>query len=105
MQTGLERRAYPRRRNKLRVHIKLVRESPDPPGQGWVADRSRGGLRLVVDREVKVGTILQVRPTSAPARARWVGVRVKNRRRRGQTIELGCRFVDTPSLVTLLLFG
>jgi PilZ domain-containing protein len=101
-----ERRTSPRRQqHRVRAQIRGPRQHRGTPLFGWIVDRSRGGLCLQLDQEVKVGTRLKVRPTSAPATLEWVPVVVKNRRRRQRAYVLGCEFVEVPPLVTLVLFG
>jgi hypothetical protein len=68
-------------------------------------DRSASGVCLEMEAEVKVGAILKIRPTGAPERMGWVAVVVQHRHRKGKGHILGCEFLETPSLVTLLLFG
>jgi hypothetical protein len=72
---------------------------------GWVLDRSRGGLRLAVRKPMAVGTLLQVRTTHDPECAPWVQLRVKQCRQRDKVWVLGCQFVQMPPLNVLLLFG
>ena len=99
-----ERRASPRRQqHKVRVQVRTARH---PRGVGgWVIDRSRSGLCLLLEEDVKLGARLKVRPTSAPDKSDWVAVVVKNRRRREKGYVLGCEFAQVPPLLTLLLFG
>jgi hypothetical protein len=98
-----ERRAAPRRKgNNVEV---LVAESPDgPPVHGWVADRSVGGLCLLLDQPVPQGTSLFVRPRSGSG-APWTPVEIRSCRADKGQWEVGCRFVKTPQWNVLLLFG
>jgi hypothetical protein len=99
-----ERRASPRRQqHKVRVQVRTPRQARGVAG--WVIDRSRSGLCLLLEEDVKVGATVKVRPTAAPDKSDWVSVVVKNRRRREKGYVLGCKFVLVPPLVTLLLFG
>lgn len=99
-----ERRASPRRKqHKVRV---LVRSPRHHKGStGWVVDRSRDGICLYLEEDVKLGTTVKVRPVSAPEKMDWIKVVVKNRRRRDKGYVLGCQFAEVPPLVTLVLFG
>jgi hypothetical protein len=101
----IERRSWPRRRNQLRVEVLDPEDVLEHPYRGWVVDRSRGGLRLVVKHAFSEGAILNVLPVGAPASTPWVEVQVRHCRRRGSGWELGCRFLSRPSVLTLLLFG
>jgi hypothetical protein len=75
------------------------------PYPGLVVDRSTGGLCVLADKAVEVGTILSVRAANAPSTVPWVQVEVKNSRGTGNQWELGCQFVKTPPWSVLLLFG
>jgi hypothetical protein len=101
---GAERRASPRRR-KQRMVLVANADGAQDPYRGWVMDRSLGGLCLSVDHPIEPGTVLRVRPSSAPARTPWVEVKVKHCNQKEATWELGCEFVRTPSCDVLLLFG
>jgi hypothetical protein len=75
------------------------------PVDGWVIDRSSGGLRLAVPNPVPVGTLLQVRTTHDPACAPWVQLCVKRCWKRNDLWVVGCQFVRMPPVNVLLLFG
>lgn len=75
------------------------------PVRGWVIDRSRHGLRLSLTEKHDNGTVLQVRPASAPEVVPWQSVEVRNAQPGDQCWELGCRFSADPPWEVLLLFG
>jgi hypothetical protein len=75
------------------------------PAQGWVLDRSVGGLCLMLDREAPPGTPLKVLTCSAPRGTPWTEVEVKSCRPQDKGWEIGCQFVKTPSWNVMLLFG
>jgi hypothetical protein len=75
------------------------------PWQGWVIDRSAGGLCITTETIVPAGTILSVRSSNASTGIPWVQVEVKNCRFVGKEYELGCQFVKTPPWSVLLMFG
>jgi hypothetical protein len=75
------------------------------PIQGWVTDRSLGGVGLRAPASLAVGTILSLRPCNAPSVAPWVQVEVKSCRQQGNFWEAGCQFLRTPPYSVLLLFG
>jgi hypothetical protein len=100
-----ERRAWPRRRRRFRVFLGQVLDGGQTPCRACVVDRSPGGLRLSIAPDVETGKILKIRSVAAPARMGWVAVEVMNRQVKGNTVELGCKFLESPSLLTLLLFG
>lgn len=73
--------------------------------EGWVVDRSLGGLRITVNKPLTLGAVLSVRATNAPTTSPWVDVEVRNHRRADGQVEVGCQFVRTPPWGVLLLFG
>ena len=73
--------------------------------EGYVLDRSTGGLRIALAKAVAPGSTLQIRATNAPDTSPWVPVLVRNCRDAGQHFELGCEFEHTPPWNVLLLFG
>jgi hypothetical protein len=75
------------------------------PWQGWVIDRSAGGLCITTEQIIPAGTILSVRSSNASTGIPWVQVEVKNCRFVGKEYELGCQFVKTPPWSVLLMFG
>lgn len=100
-----ERRSTPRRRgNPVSVAIGNGAKISDP-FQGWVLDRSAGGMRLLVDEQIPAGTLLRVRPAKAPASARWVQVKVKSCYSERNSWNLGCQFTEKLSWEDLQQFG
>jgi hypothetical protein len=100
-----ERRATPRRKgNPISVQITNGARTTDAV-QGWVVDRSTGGLRLLVDEAVPAGTLLHVRPAKVHAKFPWVQVRVKNCYPERRSWSLGCQFVNKMSWEELQHFG
>lgn len=100
-----ERRSTPRRKgNPISVHVTDGEETGDP-FQGWVVDRSAGGLRLLVDEAIPAGTLLKVRPTKAHAAFPWVAVKVKSCYPERKSWNLGCQFLEKLSWEDLQLFG
>ena len=80
-------------------------EARSKPTNGYVIDRSTGGLCLTVPDEVMAGTVLSVRTLNAPESIPWVQVHVKSCRANAGEFELGCQFVRTPPWSVMLLFG
>ena len=72
---------------------------------GYVLDRSTGGLRVAVTAAIPAGTVLQVRADNAPDTVPWVTILVRSCRDTGPHFELGCEFEKTPPWNILLLFG
>ena len=75
------------------------------PRQGWVKDRSRGGLCLQVSEPAAVGTALSVRAAHAPDPSSWVRLRVRGCRQQGDQWELRGEFEEELPGSVLLLFG
>jgi hypothetical protein len=72
---------------------------------GWVLDRSTGGLRIAIDQPTAPGTAMQVIAVDAPDTTPWVTVLVRSCKPVGRRYELGCEFEQTPPWGVLLLFG
>ena len=94
------------RRDGVPVQVNLT--SPTLRGgqnDGYVLDRSTGGLRVAVTAAIPAGTVLQVRADNAPDTVPWVTILVRSCRDTGPHFELGCEFEKTPPWNILLLFG
>jgi len=65
---------------------------------GWVVERSLGGMTLMLDQEVPLGTQVRVR-NARPActRSSWTAATVKQIHPVGSSFKLVCRFVEKPS--------
>ncbi len=98
------RRALRRKGNSVEVLVGEG-ESPAEPVRGWVIDRSTGGLCLLLSEEVASGTVLSVRPRTAPPETPWVRVEVRRCKKVRSGYEVGCRYERTPPWAVLLLFG
>ena len=72
---------------------------------GYVIDRSTGGLKLVSQAAVAPGTTVQVRAVDAPDTVGFVTLLVRSCRPSDDHFELGCEFEKTPPWNVLLLFG
>src|SRR5262245_53437267 len=53
-------------------------EGKGPPQDGWVVDRSLGGLCLRTEMAVEAGTILSIRPRDTGAAIPWTKVEVRS---------------------------
>jgi hypothetical protein len=74
-------------------------------GEGYVLDRSTGGLRIAIADAVAPGSLLQVRAVNAPDNVGFVTILVRSCRPSNDFYELGCEFEATPPWSVLLLFG
>lgn len=100
-----ERRSSVRRIGKTIKVLVSDANAQAAPLQGWVCDRSMGGLCLAVPRAVELDMILSVRTVESDASTPWIQVEVKRCSVREGYWELGCQFVRTPPYSHLLLFG
>jgi hypothetical protein len=100
----LERRAVPRRAGNC-VGV-FVSETPPELGiQGWVLNRSAGGLALLLQQPLKDGARLHVRPITPQSSPAWVAVEIRHCKAEGGDWVANCQFVNPPEYSTLLLFG
>jgi hypothetical protein len=72
---------------------------------GYVVDRSTGGLRIVMQAAVPPGSTLQVKAFNAPDTVGFVTLIVRSCRKHPDHFELGTEFEKTPPWNVLLLFG
>jgi hypothetical protein len=72
---------------------------------GYVIDRSTGGLKIASQAAVAPGTTVQVRAVDAPDTVGFVTLLVRSCRKTDDHYELGCEFEKTPPWNVLLLFG
>jgi hypothetical protein len=103
--TSKDKRSTPRRKANMFPVLVTNGDPKAPPFEGWVVDRSAGGLRLVVKRPVAPGALLAVRPVRAPATFPWIKLEVRNSATDKGSSNLGCRFVLKPTLEELQHFG
>jgi hypothetical protein len=101
-----DRRQSPRRAGQsIKVTIQLVNEQKTE-FEGYVMDRSMGGLRLMLDRHLATNQMLNVRSTDAPQTVTWVQVQVRRvTQLPDKSYEVGCQFIRTPPWAVLLTFG
>ena len=73
--------------------------------EGYVIDRSTGGLKVAAQVAVAPGGTMQVRAADAPDNVGFVTLIVRSCRKNDDFYELGCEFEKTPPWNVLLLFG
>lgn len=100
-----DRRGALRRRGSPTAILITDAAATTTPFGGWVVERSRTGLGMLVDRLIGVGTRLNVKPSDAAANFPWILVDVKSCRPDKDSARLGCRFVSKVPWAQLLKFG
>jgi hypothetical protein len=104
-QSYADRRGAVRREGKpVRVYLAST-TLRNGTGDGYVIDRSTGGLKLATQVAIAPGTMLQVRAVDAPDTVGFVSIIVRSCRKSNNHYELGCEFEKTPPWNVLLLFG
>ncbi len=101
-----DRRQSPRRSGQsIKITVQLLNDQKTV-FDGFVMDRSMGGLRLLLDRSLAINQVLNVRSTDAPQTVTWVQVQVRRiQQLPDKSYEVGCQFTRTPPWPVLLTFG
>jgi hypothetical protein len=98
-------RAFPRRQgNPVQVSITDATNTMDG-FQGWVIDRSSGGLRILVDQSILPGTVLSLKPVKAHPGFPWVQVKVCNCAPERGSFSIGVQFSTKLTWGELQAFG
>jgi hypothetical protein len=103
--------SYADRREAVRregVPVRVLLASPNfrnGVSDGFVVDRSTGGLRVAMSSAMAPGSTMQVRAVNAPDTIGFVTVIVRSCRKNTDFFEIGCEFEKTPPWNVLLLFG
>jgi hypothetical protein len=102
---GTEQRAdYRRAGNPVLVFVADADQQRNP-WNAWVVDRSRRGVRLAVERPLKVGSTYTVRPAQAPPATPWTALEVRHCAELDGHWEAGCKFLQPPPVAVLMLYG
>jgi hypothetical protein len=104
-QSYADRRGATRREG---APVRVLLSSPsfrNGVNDGFVVDRSTGGLRIAMQSSMAPGSTMQVRAANAPDTVAFVTVIVRNCKKSGDFFEIGCEFEKTPPWNVLLLFG
>jgi hypothetical protein len=102
---GVEQRAHYRRPGNP-VHTLVADDDQQrQPWNAWVVDRSRHGVRLAVERPMKIGNVYTVRPALAPPATPWTALEVRHCFEVNGHWEAGCRFLKPPAVAIMMLFG
>lgn len=102
---GPEKRADFRRAGNPVLVFVADADQQRNPWNGWVVDRSRRGVRLAVERPLKVGSMYTVRPAQAPQATPWTALEVRHCSELDGHWEIGCRFLQPPPVAVLMLYG
>ncbi len=73
--------------------------------EGFVTDRSTGGLRITMREAIAPGNSVQVRAMNAPNNVGFIMLIVRSCHKQDDYFEMGCEFEHTPPWSVLLLFG
>ena len=92
-------------RESLRRQGHAVSVAVAEVGQGWVLDRSMGGLCLALPAPAPQGAFLKVRAANAPEGTPWAEVEVLHCQPEEGHQRVGCRFRERPRMGVLLLYG
>jgi hypothetical protein len=102
---GRERRCHYRRSGNP-THVAIGHpENPTELARGVVVDRSSGGVCLELQTPLAVGSVVSVRPSLGTGAGAWIDVEVRHCRRDGPAWRVGFKFVRTPPLSALWMFG
>ena len=72
---------------------------------GTIVDRSSGGVCLELFVPLAVGAVISMRPSAAAAMGSWIEAEVRHCRRSGAGWHIGFKFLRTPPLNVLWMFG
>jgi hypothetical protein len=103
--------SYADRREAIRregTPVRVLLASPtfrNGMSDGFILDRSTGGLRVAMSIAMAPGSTIQVRAVNAPDTIGFVTVIVRSCRKNDDFFVIGCEFEKTPPWNVLLLFG
>jgi hypothetical protein len=100
-----ERRQSFRRKGSTVTVLIAEQHQTEATQEGWVLDRSLGGIGLYSEKPKEVGTLLRVRPENGPTTTPFIEVEVKSCVPFEDGWHLNCAFVQTPPYSVLLLLG
>jgi hypothetical protein len=93
------------RRDGKQTSVLVAGQDVHSPQQAYVLNRTSGGLRLAVEQDFPVGTILWLRACNAPATTPSAKVSVRWCEEVDGYFEVGCQFQGELPWSVLLLFG
>ena len=101
----LEKRTSLRRSGNPVPVIIIDPTMPEERFEGWVMDRSIGGLCVSSPRVFPVDSYLSIRATNAPDAVPSVRVKVRHHRKHDGRFAVGCQYTESYPWSVLLLFG
>jgi hypothetical protein len=103
--TGAEQRIGLRRTGNLISVLLAINPEWEEPLRGWVLNRSTGGLGLLVEDPLEVGSECYVRPSSDDFSSYWFPIRIISCARDHLRWRIGCQFLKDYSWSDLRGFG
>jgi hypothetical protein len=101
---GDERRTAMRRTGNP-TQLRITRMDTGDMLEGWVVDRSSGGVRVLLDQAIPVKATLSVRPVKAHTNFPWVKAEVRSCKPERGGYSLGCMFMQKLTWAELQAFG
>jgi len=80
-------------------------ENPSELARGTVLNRSTGGVCLELASPLAVGAVVSLRPAAGSSISTWIDAEVRHCRRDRRGWAVGFKFVRTPPLSVLWMFG
>jgi hypothetical protein len=80
-------------------------ENPSELARGVVVDRSTGGVCLELSSPLAIGAVVSLRPAAGTSIGTWIDAEVRHCRRDHRGWNVGFKFVRTPPLSVLWMFG
>lgn len=102
---SLEKRTALRRAGKSVKVLISTTAAREQPLEGWILDRSTGGLCVSVPQSFPQGTVLTIRAANAPPGTPSVRARVRHQRSHDDRWAVGCQYQEAYPWNVLLLFG
>lgn len=101
---GGERRTSSRRKGNP-IQLRITRLDNGELLEGWVVDRSTGGVRILLDQTIPIKTALSVRPVKAATNFPWIKAEVRSCKPERGGYSLGCMFLQKLTWGELQAFG
>lgn len=103
-EAAAERRASIRRKGNP-IPVRVTRGDTGELSEGWVVDRSSGGVRILLDQAIPARTSLSIRPVKAVTTFPWIKAEVRSCKPERGGYALGCMFLQKLTWSELQAFG